>query len=229
MMMPGGPPGGMMGGKGGMGGMGGQMGEMMGMTKDMEMGDKMNFMAAMGLQGFLMMDSKALGKHGDLPKIAREIPACFKQILWTPEEKSRGFICSRLSKDLKEKIRALMMMVLKMDIPTAVFAMDWDFDKYEDIIDDSDIEKELQRIAMPKLMTPIESDDIKELIGPIKKLYNKILDSEPNGDKKAIIKIIGGLIEAVQKDQVYENLADIARDIQGSHILTKNKTKNIFF
>ena len=85
-----------------------------------------NFMAAMGLQGVMIMDVAKMDRHNRMPKIVRELPGCAKQILWAPDKNPRGFICSKLSKDLRGRIRELMMIVLRKEIPTTtVLAMDF--------------------------------------------------------------------------------------------------------
>ena len=192
----------------------GDMKDLMGMAEDMEMGERVNFMAAMGLQGVMIMDMAKIDRHNDMPKIVRELPGCAKQILWAPEKTPRGFICSKLSKDLRGRIKELMMVVLRKEIPaTTVLEMDWE--GYGKFIGKSGIDKDLLKIAMTKAAAPIGAEDLRELMGPIRRLYNQLLDKEADTSKRNVLKVIGALIDAIDKEDVYELLADIIREIQG--------------
>ena len=192
----------------------GDMKDLMGVTEDMGMGERVNFMAAMGLQGVMIMDVAKMDRHNRMPKIVRELPGCAKQILWAPDKNPRGFICSKLSKDLRGRIRELMMIVLRKEIPTTtVLSMDWE--EYGKFIGKSGVDKDLLKIGMTKAAAPIGVDDLRELMGPIRRLYTQLLDKEEDTSKKNVLKVIGGLIEAIDKEDVYELLADIIREIQG--------------
>merc|ERR1711963_920464 len=90
----------------------------MGLADEMEMGEKVNFMAAMGLQGVMIMDLAKFDRRNRMPTIVKELPGCVKQILWAPDKSPRGFVCSKLSKELRGTIRELIMIVLRKEIPT---------------------------------------------------------------------------------------------------------------
>ena len=196
----------------------GDMGDIKDLTEDMEMGERVNFMAAMGLQGVMIMNMGKIGRGNRMPKIVRELPGCAKQILWAPDKTPRGFLCSKLSKDLRVRIRELMMIVLRKEIPTTVFDMDWE--EYGQFIGKSGIEKDLLKIAMTKAAAPIGVEDLRELMRPIKRLFTQLLDKEDDTSKKNVLKVIGGLIDAIDKEDVYEQLADIIREIQGECLYT---------
>ena len=196
----------------------GDMGDIKDLTEDMEMGERVNFMAAMGLQGVMIMNMGKIGRGNRMPKIVRELPGCAKQILWAPDKTPRGFLCSKLSKDLRVRIRELMMIVLRKEIPTTVFDMDWE--EYGQFIGKSGIDKDLLKIAMTKAAAPIGVEDLRELMGPIKRLFTQLLDKEDDTSKKNVLKVIGGLIDAIDKEDVYEQLADIIREIQGECLYT---------
>ena len=46
-----------------------------------------------------------------VPKILKEVSRCILQILWSPEEKPTGFICSKLSIDMRTNIREIVHMI----------------------------------------------------------------------------------------------------------------------
>merc|ERR1712192_2536 len=167
-----------------------------------------------------MGDMAKMDRDNKMPKIVRELPGCAKQILWAPDKNPRGFICSKLSKDLRGRIRELMMIVLRKEIPTAT-VLDMDWEKYGKLISRSGIDKDLLKIGMTKAAAPIEVDDLRELMGPIRNVYTHFLDKEDDSSKKNVLKIIGGLIEAIDKEDVYKLLADIIREIQGFVIFKK--------
>merc|ERR1712037_229640 len=54
----------------------GDMKDLMGMTEDMEMGERVNFMAAMGLQGVMIMNMAKMDRHNRMPKIVRAARMC---------------------------------------------------------------------------------------------------------------------------------------------------------
>jgi len=189
-----------------------------GAEKDMKKGAKMNFMAAMSLQGLLMMDNSDMSSG--TPIIIREIPMCLKQILWSPDKTGKGLICSWLTGKMKKSLREIMMLVLRKDIiPDIISEMDWM--SYAGIAAQSGINKDLLKLATAKMMIPLEGNDLKELLKPITTLYNDILISEKDSKKKNILKLIGGLLDAVNNDKVLDQLADIAQDIQGIVLLKK--------
>ena len=166
----------------------------------------------MGLQGILIMDLGKLDR--DMPKILKELPGCVKQILWAPRDNPQGLICSRLPLDLRVQLRELMMIVLKRELPLET-VLTMDFEAYADVLKDSKELKELAVIAMTKAAAPIEVEDLKELMVPLKKLYNQVLASESDNKKKNILKLVGGLLDSIDTEEVYEILVDIATNIQG--------------
>ena len=198
----------------------GGMEDLMGLADEMEMGEKVNFMAAMGLQGVMIMDLAKFDRRNRMPKIVKELPGCVKQILWAPDKSPRGFVCSKLSKELRGNIRELIMIVLRKEIPTAPIDMAKDWMGYVEFIAKSGVEKDLLKIAMTKAASPVGADDIRELMGPIRKLYKQVLDKETDPSKKKVLGVIGGLIDAIDKDEVYEVLAAIIREIQSKFFNT---------
>merc|ERR1712130_333230 len=80
---------------------------------------------------------------------------------------------------------------------------------------------DLLKIAMTKAAAPVGVEDLRELMGPIRRLYNQLLDKEADTSKKNVLKVIGGLIDAIDKEEVYKLLADIIREIQGFVIFKK--------
>merc|ERR1712152_10345 len=77
------------------------------------------------------------------------------------------------------------------------------------------------KIAMTKAASPVGADDLRELMGPIRKLYKQVLDKETDPSKKKVLGVIGGLIDAIDKDEVNEDLAAIIREIQSLVIFKK--------
>ena len=110
-------------------------------------------------------------------------------------------------------VMAIYNITDRKEIPTAVFDMDWE--EYGQFIGKSGVDKDLLKIAMTKAAAPIGVEDLRELMGPIKRLFTQLLDKEDDTSKKNVLKVIGGLIDAIDKEDVYEQLADIIREIQG--------------
>ena len=117
------------------------------------------------------------------------------------------------------------MVVLRKEIPaTTVLDMDWE--GYGKFIGKSGVDKDLLKIAMTKAAAPVGVEDLRELMGPIRRLYNQLLDKEADTSKKNVLKVIGGLIDAIDKEEVYKLLADIIREIQGKCLY--RQTENFY-
>jgi len=192
------------------------MGEMEEATEDMGKGEKIVFMAAMGLQGFMMMDRL---KPGKLPRFLEDIPSCLKQILWAPEDTDNGFICSKLPMAFKEKIREIVMMILKREIPTSFFEVDWE--AIGNNAKHSKAFEKVAKIAMTKAMLPLEASDISEMIQPIKELWTEIEKNQTNTENLPILKLVSSMLDAIDTEEVHATVADIGRDIQGMVIMKK--------
>lgn len=196
-------------------------GQLMGMMdegmEDMSQGEKVAFMAAQGLQGLMMMDHFDTGK---MPRFLSEIPSCLKQILWSPDDSNEGFICSKLPMDFKERIREILMMILKKDIPTSLFEIDWE--TIGENVERSGVFKEVANIAMTKIMLPLEASDITEMMKPLRELWTTIEKNETSTENKKVLKLVSAFMDAVNTEEVHENVADIARDVQEMVILKKS-------
>merc|ERR1711956_46028 len=113
-----------------------------------------------------------------------------------------GFICSRLPLNLRLNLRELMMIVLKRELPLET-VVKMDLKAYGDVLKDSKDLKTLVMIAMTKAAAPIEVDDLKELMVPLNKVYNKVLATESDSKKANILKLVGGLLDSIDSEEVY--------------------------
>ena len=176
--------------------------------KDMDP-EEMKTMMSMGLSGLLMMEPEEL----DLPRQFRDVPTCLKEILWESEEESR--ICSILPRSLKNKIREIMLKVLKQDFSTKYFTIDWE--KLDRKIDNDDIDKLVQK-ALSKISMPLNATDISEIVNMAKNIWLKIVNQETDAEKKKILNLVTGLFRAIDDNDIYSNIARIANKIQGKQI-----------
>ena len=180
---------------------------------DNEKAEQMSMMAAMGLQGLLMMDSSGM-KAMDV-----EGQTCMKEILWTPEQTPKGLICSKLPLEYRRQIRELMMMVLRKEIPKSFFEMDWL--KYGMVIQQSGVLENVAKIAMTKMLLPVTSSDVKEVMKPMIMLVQKMEKLETVPAKKNVFNIFTSLVSAIDKEEIYEQLAEIIQEVQSVFILKK--------
>merc|ERR1712106_512710 len=197
-----------------------EMEGMMGMMEaDMDDGEKIAMMGSMGLQGFLMMGKRDTRK---MPRALRDMPECLTQLLWAPEEAPSGTLCSKLPSSFREKIRQVMMMVLKKDLPERLLKMDWK--KFGKVFEES--EKDLKKVAqsaMTKMILPLEANDIEELVFPVKNIVKKMEELAEGNDEKEIFQLVSNLVGAMDKKEVYDSIAVVAKDIQGYVLLGKSK------
>ena len=181
------------------------------MGEDEVDGEKIAMMGSMGLQGFLMMGERDMMK---IPKALRELPQCLTQLLWAPDEAPNGNLCSKLPSSFRERIRQVMMMVLKKDLPQRLLTMDWK--KFGKVFVES--EKDLKKVAesaMSKMILPLESNNIEELVLPVKNIVKKMGELTNGNDEKDIVQLISNLVGAIDKKDVYDTISEIAKDIQG--------------
>jgi len=175
--------------------------------------EDMKTMMSMGLAGFLMMEPEEL----DLPRQLRDVPQCLKEILWESDEETR--LCSILPKSLKTKIREIMLKVLKQDVSTNYFIVDWE--KLDRKIDKDDIDKLVQKV-LSKISVPLNVTDISEIVNMAKNIWLKIVNQETDADKKKILNLVTGLFKAIDDNNVYLNIARIANKIQAAVLKKKD-------
>jgi len=191
----------------------GMMGDDM---EEMSRGERFAFMASRGLQGMMMMDKF---DTRNMPRFLSEIPSCLKQIIWSMDDSNEGFLCSKLPMHFKEKIREILMMILKNDIPTSLFEIEWE--EIGDRIDRAGFFKKVAKVAMSKAMLPIEVSDVKDIMSPINNMWKEVERNETSSKNKRILKLVSALINALNADDVQENIADIARSVQEMVIMKK--------
>merc|ERR1719219_3298836 len=112
----------------------------------------------------------------NMPRFLSEIPSCLKQIIWSLDDSNEGFICSKLPMHFKEKIREILMMILKNDIPTSLFEIEWE--EIGERIDRSGFFKKVAKLAVSKAMLPLEAGDVKEMMAPVKDMWNQVEKNE---------------------------------------------------
>ena len=163
-----------------------------------------SLMLSMGLQGFLMMD------EDELPPGMIEVATCVNEILWEAEEQNK--LCSMIPKSLKDKIREVLMMVLKQNISPKFFSLD--FKGLMNSVDNDDIDKIIQK-AMGKVMTPITSEDVGEMLEEVGTLWNKVVNKESNTESKQVLNLVSDLIQAINDQPILENIARVGAEVQG--------------
>jgi len=175
--------------------------------------EEMKTRISIGLSGFLMMEPEEV----DLPRQLRDVPQCLKEILWESDEETR--LCSILPKSLKSKIREIMLKVLKQDVSTNYFIVDWE--RLDRKIDKDDIDKLVQKV-LSKISVPLNVTDISEIVNMAKNIWLKIVNQETDADKKKILNLVTGLFKAIDDNNVYSNIARIANKIQAAVLKKKD-------
>ena len=174
---------------------------------------EMKNLASMGLQGLMIMDPEDFNLPKPLRHLRHEIPMCLKEILWESDGNSR--LCAEIPDKLKEKLRDLMMMVLKQDISTNFFTLDWlsvgsSFENAKDEFE------EIGKGIMSKFMVPIKVNDLIELLESVNKLYKKVVvDKAKDKESKAILMLVVDLIDVLKDDEILEEIVGLINRIRG--------------
>ena len=184
---------------------------------------EMKNFASMGLQGLMMMDPDDFDLPRPLRHLRHEIPMCLKEILWESDGNSR--LCAEIPEKLKEKLRDLMMMILKQDISTNFFTLDWlsVASSFENAKDEFE---EIGKGIISKVMVPIKVNDLMELLESVNKLYKKVvIDKAKDDGSKALLMLVVDLIDVLKDDEILEEIVGLINRIQG---LLLSETRSYF-
>ena len=138
---------------------------------------------------------------------------CWNQILWNKEGKYKGEMCSKISQDLGKKLRKLMFMILKKELPSSFFFLDFENIMKEFISRGQELEIEAKTLAM-KFLQPITREDLKEILTPIVQIFEKPIF----GNEKIDI-MFNGILRFIIKTESLNKFAAIVRQVQKEIIL----------
>ena len=138
---------------------------------------------------------------------------CLIQILWNIDGKYKGKECSKLSQDLGKKIRKLLFMILKKELPSSLFFLDFEKIMKEFMSRGQELEKDAKTLAM-KFLLPITGEDLREILTPIVKIFEKPIF----GNEKLDI-MFNGILRFIIKTESLNKLAAIVRQVQKEIIL----------
>lgn len=138
---------------------------------------------------------------------------CWNQILWNNEGKYEGEICGKISHDLGKKLRKLMFMILKKELPSSFFFLDFENIMKEFMSRGQELEKDAKTLAM-KFLQPVTGADLKEILTPIVQIFEKPIF----GNEKIDI-IFNGILRFIIKKESLNKLATIVRQVQKEIIL----------
>ena len=138
---------------------------------------------------------------------------CWIQILWNTDGKYEGKECSKLSQDLGKKVRKLLFMILKKELPSSLFFLDFEKIMKEFMSRGQDLEKDAKTLAM-KFLQPITGEDLREILTPIVKIFEKPIF----GNEKLDI-MLNGILRFIIKTESLNKLAAIVRQVQKEIIL----------
>merc|ERR1719233_690773 len=99
------------------------------------------------------------------------------------------------------------------------FEVDWL--KYGMVIQQSGVLEKVSKIAMTKMLLPVTSSDVKEVMKPMIMLVQKMEKLETVQAKKNVMNILTSLASAIDKEEIYEQLAEIIQEVQSVFILNK--------
>ena len=138
---------------------------------------------------------------------------CLIQILWNIDGKYKGKECSKLSQDLGKKVRKLLFMILKKELPSSLFFLDFEKIMKEFMSRGQELEKDAKTLAM-KFLLPITGEDLREILTPIVKIFEKPIF----GNEKLDI-MFNGILRFIIKTESLNKLAAIVRQVQKEIIL----------
>ena len=108
-----------------------------------------------------------------------------------------------------------MMMILKQEISTNFFTVDWMFvaSLFENAKDEFE---EIGKGIISKVMVPIKVNDLKELLESVKKVYKKnVIDKAKENGGKDLLMLIVDLIDVLKDEDILEKVVGLINRIQG--------------
>ena len=104
------------------------------------------------------------------------------------------------------------MTILSKDIPDSFFKLKWE--KYAEELKKSALVKNITELAMTKALLPMAPKDVKELLNPIFGFVRGIENKETDGSMKNTLKLFTSVIDFIDKEDNYKDLAEIVQDVQ---------------
>ena len=142
------------------------------------------------------------------------VSRCLIQILWTKDGKYEGEMCSKVSLELGKKVRKLLFMILKKELPSSLFFLDFENIMKEFMSRGQDLEKDAKTLAMQFLFQPITGEDLREILTPIVKIFEKPIFGNQNIDN-----MFSGIVRFIIKTESLNKLSAIVRQIQKEIII----------
>ena len=142
-----------------------------------------------------------------------KVSKCLIQILWTKDGKYEEEMCSKISLDLGKKVRKLLFMILKKELPSSLFFLDFEIIMKEFMSRGQELEKDLKTLAM-KFLQPITGEDLREILTPIVKIFEKPIFGNENIDN-----LFNGILRFIIKTESLNKLSAIIRQIQKEIIM----------
>ena len=138
---------------------------------------------------------------------------CLIQILWNKDGKYEGTLCSKVSQDLGKKVRKLLFMILKKELPSSLFFLDYENIMKEFMSRGQKLETHAKTIAI-KFLQPITGENLKEILTPIVEVFKK-----PIFGNEKIDLIFNGILRFIIKMDNLNKLSVIVRQVQKEIIL----------
>jgi len=174
--------------------------------------------ASMGLQALLTFDPEEL----DIPKNFHGIPKCLAEILWETEGSTK--LCSLIPKSLKNKIRQILMTILRQELSTKFFDVEFYSKFFEQVVKDEetmDDWSKIVQIVQSKYMVPVTSEDLLEIWTIAKTIWTRNVKKVSDSSKKSVLNLVTDLFNAIKEDNVFSKLVVIVRKVQEIAALKK--------
>ena len=168
--------------------------------------------ASMGLQALLTFDPEEL----DIPKNFHGIPKCLAEILWETEGSTK--LCSLIPKSLKNKLRQILMTILRQELSTKFFDVEFYSKFFEQVVKDEetmDDWSKIVQIVQSKYMVPVTSEDLLEIWTIAKTIWTRNVKKVSDSSKKSVLNLVTDLFNAMKEDNVFSKLVVIVRKVQG--------------
>jgi hypothetical protein len=167
-------------------------------------------LSAVTLQGFLLLTSS----HHHVSNLVQEISNCFKQIIWSPDDISTGVLCSRLTRNFKQDLRELLIMVARGELPSSL-----DKIKLEQLVSilQSGFSSTVFSLGWG---VPFTNSDFSALLISISNgLRNMTQSSTVDAGTQSGWKLISTVFSTFISDEITNILVDITAELQGKFLI----------
>ena len=137
-----------------------------------------------------------------------KVTKCLIQILWNKDGKYEGELCRKVSQDLGKKVRELLFMILKKELPSSFFFLDFENVMNEFISRGKQLEGVAKSLAM-KFLQPITGEDLKDISKPIEQILKKSIF----GNEK-IDNLFNVILQFIITTESMEKISLIVRQVQ---------------